>query len=32
LFLKRAFLNCALGGDADYWEEQAGRFAMENLT
>lgn len=31
LFLKRAFLNCALGGDADYWEEQAGRFAMENL-
>ena len=32
LFLKRAFLNCALGGDADYWEEQAGRFAMENLA
>lgn len=31
LFLKRAFLNCALGGDADYWEEQAGRFAMENI-
>ena len=25
LFLKRAFLNCALGGDADYWEERAGR-------
>jgi alkylation response protein AidB-like acyl-CoA dehydrogenase len=25
LFLKRALLNCALGGDADYWEEQAGR-------
>jgi alkylation response protein AidB-like acyl-CoA dehydrogenase len=32
LFLKRAFLNCALGGDPDYWEEQAGRFAMEKLT
>lgn len=32
LFLKRAFLNCALGGGADYWEEQAGRFAMEKLT
>jgi alkylation response protein AidB-like acyl-CoA dehydrogenase len=25
LFLKRALLNCALGGDADYWEEMAGR-------
>lgn len=32
LFLKRALLNGALGGDADYWEEQAGRFAMEKLT
>lgn len=28
LFLKRALLNCALGGDADYWEEQAGRQAL----
>jgi alkylation response protein AidB-like acyl-CoA dehydrogenase len=25
LFLKRAMLNAALGGDADRWEEQAGR-------
>ncbi len=25
LFLKRAFLNRALGGDADHWEENAGR-------
>lgn len=25
LFLKRAMLNCALGGDADHWEEQVGR-------
>ncbi len=25
LFLKRAMLNCALGGDADRWEEAAGR-------
>jgi alkylation response protein AidB-like acyl-CoA dehydrogenase len=25
LFLKRAMLNAALGGDADYWEEIAGR-------
>ena len=24
-FLKRALLNCALGGDADLWEERAGR-------
>ena len=24
-FLKRAMLNCALGGDADHWEEAAGR-------
>ncbi|RJF91238.1 acyl-CoA dehydrogenase [Sphingomonas cavernae] len=29
LFLKRAMLNCALGGDADHWEEQAGRRALE---
>lgn len=29
LFLKRAFLNCALGGGADHWEELAGRAAME---
>lgn len=27
-FFKRAFLNCALGGDADYWNERAGRAAM----
>lgn len=32
LFLKRAFLNCALGGDADHWEEQAGRALMERLS
>lgn len=25
LFLKRAMLNAALGGDADHWEEAAGR-------
>ena len=31
LFLKRAFLNCALGGDTDYWEEVAGRAVMENV-
>ena len=29
LFLKRAMLNCALGGDADYWEEQTGRQSLE---
>lgn len=29
LFLKRAMLNCTLGGDADYWEEKAGRQALE---
>jgi alkylation response protein AidB-like acyl-CoA dehydrogenase len=29
LFLKRAMLNAALGGDADHWEEQAGRQALE---
>lgn len=28
LFLKRAMLNCALGGDTDHWEEQAGRQAL----
>lgn len=28
LFLKRAMLNCALGGDADRWEEEAGRQAL----
>lgn len=32
LFLKRAFLNCSLGGDADHWEEVAGRAAMETIT
>jgi alkylation response protein AidB-like acyl-CoA dehydrogenase len=31
LFLKRAFLNCALGGDADHWEEAAGRAVMESV-
>ena len=29
LFLKRAMLNCALGGDNDHWEEQAGRQALK---
>ena len=28
LFLKRATLNAALGGDGDYWEEQSGRHAL----
>ncbi len=28
LFLKRAMLNCALGGDGDYWLELAGRDAL----
>ena len=28
LFLKRAMLNCALGGDGDHWEERAGRQAL----
>ena len=28
LFLKRATLNAALGGDTDHWEEQAGRHAL----
>jgi alkylation response protein AidB-like acyl-CoA dehydrogenase len=31
LFLKRAFLNRALGGDTDHWEELAGRAMMENI-
>lgn len=30
-FLKRAFLNAALGGDADHWEEVAGRAVMETI-
>ncbi|WP_336968682.1 acyl-CoA dehydrogenase family protein [Sphingobium aromaticiconvertens] len=28
LFLKRAMLNAALGGDADHWEEETGRQAL----
>jgi len=32
LFLKRATLNNALGGDADHWEEQAGRRALEKAV
>jgi len=28
LFLKRALLNAALGGDADHWHEVAGRAAL----
>ena len=32
LFLKRATLNAALGGDADYWEEQAGRAALRKAV
>jgi alkylation response protein AidB-like acyl-CoA dehydrogenase len=28
LFLKRAMLNCALGGDSDAWEEMTGRAAL----
>ncbi|MET0270908.1 MAG: acyl-CoA dehydrogenase [Sphingomonas sp.] len=31
LFLKRAMLNCALGGDADHWEELAGRRLVATL-
>lgn len=31
LFLKRARLNWALGGDADHWDEQAGKQALGNL-
>jgi len=29
LFLKRATLNAVLGGDTDYWEEQAGRQLLQ---
>jgi alkylation response protein AidB-like acyl-CoA dehydrogenase len=32
LFLKRAMLNAALGGDADHWEEQVGRQALERAV
>jgi alkylation response protein AidB-like acyl-CoA dehydrogenase len=32
LFLKRATLNAALGGDADHWEEHAGRRALAHAT
>ena len=32
LFLKRATLNATLGGDADYWEEQAGRAALRKAA
>jgi alkylation response protein AidB-like acyl-CoA dehydrogenase len=32
LFLKRALLNCALGGDTDHWEEQAGRHALRKAV
>lgn len=32
LFLKRAFLNCVLGGDADYWDECAGRERLAELV
>lgn len=32
LFLKRAMLNAALGGDADHWEEDAGRQALAQAT
>ncbi|MBW8783704.1 MAG: acyl-CoA/acyl-ACP dehydrogenase [Novosphingobium sp.] len=31
LFMKRAHLNIALGGDADHWREVAGRAALEAL-
>ena len=31
LFLKRALLNCALGGDADRWEERAGRELLARM-
>jgi len=31
LFLKRALLNCALGGDADRWEERAGRALLARM-
>ena len=32
LFLKRATLNAALGGDVDHWEEHAGRRALAQAT
>ena len=32
LFLKRATLNSALGGDADLWEEHAGRRALQKAV
>jgi alkylation response protein AidB-like acyl-CoA dehydrogenase len=32
LFLKRATLNCVLGGDVDHWEEQAGRRALQKAV
>lgn len=32
LFLKRAMLNAALGGDADHWEEETGRQALKQAT
>ncbi|WP_417621332.1 acyl-CoA dehydrogenase family protein [Parasphingorhabdus sp.] len=28
-FFKRAFLNCQLCGDADYWEEKTGRLVLD---
>ncbi len=31
-FLKRIFLNAALGGDADHWDEQTGRAALAGMT
>jgi alkylation response protein AidB-like acyl-CoA dehydrogenase len=30
LFLKRATLNAALGGDADYWEERSGLAVLQS--
>ncbi len=32
LYLKRALLNCALGGDADVHEQAAGRHFLETMT
>jgi alkylation response protein AidB-like acyl-CoA dehydrogenase len=32
LFLKRATLNSALGGDADYWEERSGLQALRSAA
>ncbi len=31
LFMKRAMLNAAIGGDADYWEEIAGRRLLAEM-